>query len=199
MNNQQTQYIEEDEIDLRELWKIIVKGKITIVVLTTVITITAIIYALFKNPTPIYSGTVMIEIGEVKSNNPNQTYFDNTFNLKNIIEGQYTIEVLLPKKANVLDNFNNTVILKADNINKDKIEQSLKDTVEYIINRHKAKINLYEKYIMTKQIGKIKIDDSPINTPKKKLIVVVAFITGLILSIFLVFFLDFISKMKEDV
>ncbi len=52
---------------------------------------------------------------------------------------------------------------------------------------------------MTKQIGKIKIDDSPINTPKKKLIVVVAFITGLILSIFLVFFLDFISKMKEDV
>ena len=199
MNNQQTQYIEKDEIDLRELWKIIVKGKITIVVLTTVITITAIIYALFKNPTPIYSGTVMIEIGEVKSNNPNQTYFDNTFNLKNIIEGQYTIEVLLPKKANVLDNFNNTVILKADNINKDKIEQSLKDTVEYIINRHKAKINLYEKYIMTKQIGKIKIDDSPINTPKKKLIVVVAFITGLILSIFLVFFLDFISKMKEDV
>ena len=115
MNNQQTQYIEEDEIDLRELCKIIVKGKITIVVLTTVITITAIIYALFKNPTPIYSGTVMIEIGEVKSNNPNQTYFDNTFNLKNIIEGKYTIEVLLPKKANVLDNFNNTVILKADN------------------------------------------------------------------------------------
>ncbi len=85
MNNQQTQYIEEDEIDLRELWKIIVKGKITIVVLTTVITITAIIYALFKNPTPIYSGTVMIKIGEVKSNNPNQTYFDNTFNLKNIL------------------------------------------------------------------------------------------------------------------
>jgi uncharacterized protein involved in exopolysaccharide biosynthesis len=46
-------------------------------------------------------------------------------------------------------------------------------------------------------IGKILINDYP-SKPKKKLIVIVAFITGLILSIFLVFFLNFIRSMKEE-
>jgi uncharacterized protein involved in exopolysaccharide biosynthesis len=48
---------------------------------------------------------------------------------------------------------------------------------------------------MTKQIGGgVSILDTPINQPKKKLIVAVAFVTGFILSIFLVFFLKFIKK-----
>ena len=46
-------------------------------------------------------------------------------------------------------------------------------------------------------VGKILINDFPAK-PKKKLIIVVAFITGLILSIFLVFFLNFIHSMKEE-
>ena len=49
----------------------------------------------------------------------------------------------------------------------------------------------------TQIVGKIIINDYPIK-PKKKLIVVVAFITGFILSIFLVFFLEFIGKSNED-
>ena len=46
-------------------------------------------------------------------------------------------------------------------------------------------------------IGEIITNEHPIK-PKKKLIVVVAFITGLILSIFIVFFMQFISNMKEE-
>ena len=46
-------------------------------------------------------------------------------------------------------------------------------------------------------IGEILINDYA-SKPKKKLIVVVAFITGFILSIFLVFFLSFIRSMKEE-
>ena len=49
----------------------------------------------------------------------------------------------------------------------------------------------------TKMIDKIQILDNPIK-PKKKLIVVVAFITSLIFSIFLVFFLNFIEGMKKE-
>ena len=49
----------------------------------------------------------------------------------------------------------------------------------------------------TSFIGNVKQHDHPIK-PKKKLIIVVAFVTGLILSIFLVFFIEFIKSMKEE-
>ena len=56
---------------------------------------------------------------------------------------------------------------------------------------------LPHNYKNTEIIGKIMISDNPIK-PKKKLIVIVSFITGLILSIFLVFFLEFIRGFKEE-
>lgn len=46
-------------------------------------------------------------------------------------------------------------------------------------------------------IGEFVITDYPLK-PKKKLIVIVAFITGLMFSIFLVFFLEFISGVKKE-
>ena len=46
-------------------------------------------------------------------------------------------------------------------------------------------------------IGNIKESNHPIK-PKKKLIVIVAFVTGFILSIFLVFFIEFIRSEKEE-
>ena len=46
-------------------------------------------------------------------------------------------------------------------------------------------------------VGEIMTNDYPVK-PKKKLIVVVALITGLILSIFLVFFLEFIKTLKKE-
>jgi len=193
-NNLNQQYIQEDEIDLRELWKIIISQKKLIIIFTSIITIGAIIYAYTKNPQPIYSGNMMIEIGEVKSNNPNQTYFDNAYALKNIIEKQYDVKIDLPKKANSINNTNNILTIIAEDTNKDNIKNSLTTILSYTIERHKSKVKLYDKFIMTKQIGKIVIENNPINTPKRKLIVTVSFITSLILSIFIVFFIDFIRK-----
>jgi uncharacterized protein involved in exopolysaccharide biosynthesis len=46
-------------------------------------------------------------------------------------------------------------------------------------------------------VGKVMTNDFPIK-PKKKLIVVVAFVTGFILSIFLVFFMEFIRGFREE-
>ena len=46
-------------------------------------------------------------------------------------------------------------------------------------------------------VGEIETLEKPIK-PKKKLIVIVAFITGLMLSVFLAFFLEFIKGMKEE-
>ena len=52
-------------------------------------------------------------------------------------------------------------------------------------------------YKNTQIIGDILTSDHPIK-PKKKLIVIVAFITGLMLSVFLAFFLEFIGGMKKE-
>ncbi len=52
-------------------------------------------------------------------------------------------------------------------------------------------------YHNTEIIGNIITQDKPVK-PKKKLIVIVAFITGLMLSVFLAFFLEFLRGMKEE-
>ena len=52
-------------------------------------------------------------------------------------------------------------------------------------------------YKNTEIIGTIMTNDYAIK-PKKKLIVIVAFVSGLILSIFLVFFMEFIKGFKEE-
>ena len=49
----------------------------------------------------------------------------------------------------------------------------------------------------TKLVGEYIVNDFPVK-PKKSLIVAVAFVTGFILSIFLVLILNFISKNKID-
>ena len=46
-------------------------------------------------------------------------------------------------------------------------------------------------------VGKIQINDYPIK-PKKLLVVVVAFVTGFILSIFIVFFMQFINSIRKE-
>ena len=193
-NQINTQKYEEDEIDLRELFKTLMDNKIKIVVITSVITLMAVIYVFIKNPTPIYKGEVMVEVGVgvgVESI-PDQVYFDNTNNLKSIIEQKFSSSVTIPKRTN------NILLISSSNTNKEKIKDTLKEVVSFIIKKHTEKSKLYDKYIMTKQIGDIKINNTPVNKVKKKLIVTVAFVTGLILSIFIVFFLEFIKGFKEE-
>jgi len=108
-------------------------------------------------------------------------------NLKNI-----TIVNLLRQKKNI----ENTQIKQLEyqlNIDlpnqkaklQDQIEQlEFKNTKQYVQNSH--------------VVGDYVIKNYPIK-PKKKLIVIVAFITGLILSIFLVFILEFFKEVEEEI
>ena len=63
---QENRYIQEDEIDLKELFKTIWAKKIFIVIFTLVVTILAGFYAYSK--TPIYEAKALLEIGEYKKN-----------------------------------------------------------------------------------------------------------------------------------
>ena len=190
MNNREI--CQENEIDLRDLFLTLMKNWKIIFFTTLIILVASFAYVTFKNPIPIYSGSVMLEIGEAKSDQSCQIYFDKNQDLKALIENQFNITVNIPKKTKTI------LTLISNNSDKKQIESTLKNVVDYVIQRHKEKAKLYDKYIMTEQIGNIIIKDKPINLPKKKLIVIVSFITGFILSIFLVFFLEFIRSIKED-
>jgi len=199
-----TQCIEEDTIDLRELWATLIKRKRLILVVTSLITLLAFVYAFFIAK-PVYSGSALIEVGEVIENNvalssqaSKPTFIlplDNVYDLKDIVTTAQGVSASVPKKATRLLN------ISYQARDKDKIKQKLKNTIDYIMNRHKETVKAYKsphsKVNMSKVVGEITIGEQPIK-PKKKLIIVVAFITGLMLSVFLAFFLEFIQGMKQE-
>ena len=60
------------------------------------------------------------------------------------------------------------------------------------------KMSMKEPYlVMSHIVHKIYTQDKPVK-PKKALILIIAFITGLMLSVFLAFFLEFLQGMKKE-
>lgn len=186
------EYIQEDEIDLREFFKTIWEKKLFVILFTSLVTLIAIIYVLVKNPIPIYQGKAFLEIGKIQSQTFGQSLFDNPTDLAQILSIEYKVEASIPKATISL------LEITSKNENKEKIQNNIKDAVAFIINKHIEKAKFYENAIMTKQIGNIVIDDTPINKPKKLLIVVVSFVSGIILSIFLVFFMQFVNSIRKE-
>ncbi|QEZ90255.1 putative chain length determinant protein, Wzz family (plasmid) [Aliarcobacter cibarius] len=134
----------------------------------------------------------------------NETIPDLKYKLENITNVQ--IKNLEYKKANMLsvdikDLENQKLNVSNEKIRKlqDKINIELQTKISQLneeidtLNFKKSEQNLSN----TKLVGEYIVNDFPVK-PKKSLIVAVAFVTGFILSIFLVFILNFISKNKID-
>ncbi len=134
----------------------------------------------------------------------NERIPDLKYELENITNVQ--IKNLEYKKANIINvdikdlenkklNVSNEKIRKLE----DKINIELQTKISQLneeidtLNFKKSEQNLSN----TKLVGEYIVNDFPVK-PKKSLIVIVAFITGFILSIFLAFLLNFISKSKID-
>ncbi|MDX4049660.1 Wzz/FepE/Etk N-terminal domain-containing protein [Aliarcobacter skirrowii] len=194
---QENRYLQDNEIDLRELFFTLWEKKVFIILFTLLVTLASIIYVLQKNPTPIYQGSINIEIGKIQSENFGDKIIEEAEKLAYIIELEFEgTKTLIPtdkSKNKLKEQF--LLEVKYSNENKDEIVSTLEKVKDFIIEKHQNETTFYQNKIMTKQIGGgVAILDTPINQPKKKLIVAVAFVTGFILSIFLVFFLKFIKK-----
>ena len=189
-NNQKI--IQEDKIDLRELFLTLWKKKVFIVLLTFIVTVSSILYINFKPYEPLYQGKLLVEIGEVFNKNNDSQLIDYPGNLVKIIE-----ENLSGLISSIPRNTNNLIELSVSSKNKSDIKDTLTSAYDFIVNRHNEKTKLYEKFTHTKKVGDINIGNEPVNKPKKKLIVAVSFVTGFILSIFLVFFMEFIRSFKD--
>jgi len=179
----------EDEIDLRDLVKTIINYKNFILFFTLTITIISLIYTYLKYKTPIYNGNVTIEIGKALTSEGKLIPIDNTHTLSNILPKLYNVSATIPKRTS------NIIILQKKDVNKQKISKELNKAVKFILSRNQQLSSYFEKIIPTQQVGNIQISKQP---TKKKLIIIVAFITGFILSIFLVFFIEFIKNFKNE-
>ena len=197
---QTTNNTQNDVIDLRELWQVLIKRKIMIVLLTLLITIGAIIYAVTAKP--VYSGSAMLEVGQIvneqfsdgKYSSLKREYIDNLDTLKILVSKTSGVSTSIPKKTKLL-----TISINSND--KTHIKKKLEEAISYVLDRHKELAKLYSgqnaKIKMTQLVGDITVGDTAIK-PKRKLIVIVAFITGLMLSVFLAFFLEFIGGMKKE-
>jgi uncharacterized protein involved in exopolysaccharide biosynthesis len=260
-------FYQEDEIDLRELFNVIIKNKTKIITITAIITIAAIIYAV--TATKVFEVSSMIQIGkngssllENSSSLVKKLELTNGLLSKNKKEYPYVNKISSIKgtkdliEISVYGLDNKSAINKLNKIVSDIEQDHQKKLDEYItITKKKLNILIKQKNIIdeeikqiksavsnnnnknitlasllllkdlnaqlsalveninniqlslssnniknTQQVGQVIVSKYPIK-PKKKLIVIVAFVTGLILSIFLVFFLEFLkgdSKNKED-
>jgi len=189
---QNREYILEDEIDLKELFKTLWSYKKFIILFTSLITIFSIVYVMLLNPKPIYQGSLLIEIGEYKTSDNEFIIVDNTNNLKTILENKFNVNVYPPKKTDSL------LKIIVNNTNKNKIEKDINEVYNFVIERHAKKLKEYKAVIPTSKVDEIKVSNEHINKPKKKLIVSVTFVSGFIISIFLVFFMEFIKGIKKE-
>jgi len=140
-------FYQEDEIDLKELFKVLWAKKILIISLTFIITLLAGIYAF--NKTPIYEATALVEIGNYKlhnnnnNNNNNKAILDSTADLskklntlfidmfKNEKDRNYEISsISVPKKSN------NFIEIKAEAISNKIASREILKVVDYIKNKH---------------------------------------------------------------
>ena len=108
------------------------------------------------------------------------------------LQKQQIITQLIPKTQNEITNLKekiNELNMKLETVIPQK-KENIKTQIESL------KLSLKNTF-NAKEIGKPLMFDHPVK-PKKKLIIIVAFITGFILSIFLVFFIEFIKGLKEE-
>ena len=198
-------YYQEDGIDLKELFNTLWLKKNLIIGITASITILAGIYAFNKVPT--YGATALIEIGSYKFHN---TVFinnnNNKINIDNPADLTKKLNLLFPKattsKPKKLNSF---IEIRANSTSVDLAKKEIQKITDYLIDSHfeylkktkneleSIKGNLVYNYRNSKIIGNITVK---VVQPKKKLIIVVAFIAGFILSIFLVFIMN--AFRKED-
>lgn len=183
--------IQEDEIDLKEVFSLLWAKKIFIVVVTLLFTFGGVAYVSFKKVIPLYEGKVLVEIGEIQS---------EVFGTQVLDYPDDLIPIFLEKgiKASSPVRSNKVIVLSKIDNDKQKIYDTLDESVQYLLQRHKEKAKFYKNVIQTQQIDEIKIPNEPINKMNKKSIIVISCIAGLTIAIFIVFFMKALQSLKIE-
>ena len=183
-------YIEEDEIDLRELFKTIWDSKTLIISITLIITFLATTYAFTK--TPIYEAKALIEIGNYKldnnnNNNNNKVLLNNPTELAqklNVIfidsfenvkdKKSEIVSISVPKKSNVMleiksEAISNELAIKKINTLLQSIQNEDKQILDDVKFRRELEIKNITSKISTIKNEEMKFIDDKIILQEKRL------------------------------
>lgn len=143
MNNTNNYAVQEDEIDLRELFKTLVKHKIKIVLITLAVTISALIYAL--NAPKVYEAKAILRIGEYKIANSNDKIVVSDANVLSkeleilyidILKNQTDREAKT-ERIEVPKNQKNFLEITANGSSNKAVEAEIQKVVDYVQVKHK--------------------------------------------------------------
>lgn len=143
MNNTNNYAVQEDEIDLRELFKTLLKNKLKIVLITLAITLSALVYA-FTAP-KVYEAKAILRIGEYKTADSNDKVVVSDANvLSKELEILY-IDILKnekdkeakTEKIEVPKNQKNFLEIVTDGSSNKAAEAELQKVVDYVQEKHK--------------------------------------------------------------
>lgn len=191
----------EDDFDMRETWGILLKRKLIVLVATVITTIFAIVYTWVV--VPVYTGNVLIEIGDVIINgdvtNDKPTIIqpiENVNDLREVLQ-----QVLVLEDKIILSGSAKIIKISCNSSDKNNIRKNLQDATNFVLKRHKEKRLLFQnikaEVSPTYVVSKINISADPIK-PNKMLTIVVALIGGLLLGIFLAFLREYITSNRID-
>ena len=138
---QENRYIQEDEIDLRELFKIIWDKKIFIILFTLAITVLATVYAYIK--IPIYEAKALLEIGEYKINNTSKNFVDDASNLEKKLSTLFVdMEKNLKDKTSEISNISvvkglkNFLEIKSESTSNEEAKNEILKVLTFVQNEH---------------------------------------------------------------
>ncbi|MCT7520546.1 Wzz/FepE/Etk N-terminal domain-containing protein [Aliarcobacter cryaerophilus] len=138
---QENKPLEEDEIDLKELFKTIWAKKIFIVIFTLVVTILAGFYAYSK--TPIYEAKALVEIGEYKINNTSKNFVDDASTLEKKLSTLFVdMEKNLKDKTSQISNISvvkglkNFLEIKSESTSNEEAKNEILKVLTFVQNEH---------------------------------------------------------------
>ncbi|MGJ0359764.1 Wzz/FepE/Etk N-terminal domain-containing protein [Aliarcobacter cryaerophilus] len=138
---QENRYIQEDEIDLRELFKIIWDKKNFIILFTLAITFLATVYAYSK--TPIYEAKALVEIGEYKINNTTKNSVDDASTLEKKLSTLFVdMEKNLKDKTSEISNISvvkglkNFLEIKSESTSNEEAKNEILKVLTFVQNEH---------------------------------------------------------------
>lgn len=204
---------QSDIIYLGDIWQALVKRKVMILVLTLIITAGSVGYTkMAPKAKPVYRGSAIMEIGKMIYGTPNFSSgypgqgvasrvvkLDNLYDLGPLLREVTGVKVRV-EKAYV---YSSVFTISTTGHDKSTVKKKLEEAISFTLNRHKEMAkhysNQHSRVIMTKVVGGIKISDTT-KRRKKSVTIVAAFVGGLIFSIFLALFLEFIvnRRTKND-
>ena len=138
---QENKPLEEDEIDLKELFKTIWAKKIFIVIFTLVVTILAGFYAYSK--TPIYEAKALVEIGEYKINNTTKNSVDDASVITRKLTTLFIdMEKNLKDKTSEISNISvvkglkNFLEIKSESTSNEEAKNEILKVLTFVQNEH---------------------------------------------------------------